>query len=170
MSVLPARWGTAEESQNAAAARPLRCPLMCDVVGKNRIRVGTVVTQGQGWIASRNLIRHVAKVGKGRRVTGGVKAGSAVRVGGRRVTSVMGAGSQINMNLVGQEFGHHSENGKCPISPRAGPLKRTCETPGTRRSQMTCPIPEAEGRGRKECPIIHQKACHRYFPHSQLRP
>ena len=25
-SVLPARWGTAEESQNAAAARPLQCP------------------------------------------------------------------------------------------------------------------------------------------------
>ena len=31
-------------------------------------------------------------------------------------------------------------------------------------------IPEVEGRGRKECPIIHQKACHRYFPHSQPRP
>ena len=73
------------------------------------------------------------------RVTGGVKAGSAVRVGGRRVASVMGAGSEINMNPVGQEFGRHSMNERCPISPRAGPLKRTCETPGTRRSQMTYP-------------------------------
>ena len=40
---------------------------------------------------------------------------------------------------LGQEFGRHSVNERCLISPRAGPLKRTCETPGTRRSQMTCP-------------------------------
>ena len=98
-----------------------------------------MVARGQGWIASRNLIRHVAKVGRGRRVAGGVKAGSAVRVGGRRVTRVMGAGSEINTNPVDQEFGRHSMNERCPISPRAGPLKRTCETPGTRHSQMTCP-------------------------------
>ena len=51
-------------------------PPMWDVVRKNRIRVGTAVTQGQGWIASRNLIGHVAKVGRGRRVAGRVKAGS----------------------------------------------------------------------------------------------
>ena len=114
-------------------------PLMCDVVGKNRIRVGTVVTREQGWIASRNSTGHAAKVGKGQRVAGGVKAGNTVRVGGRRVASVTGAESDIDTNLVGQEFSCHSESGKCPVSPRAEPLKRTCETPGTRRSQMTCP-------------------------------
>ena len=106
-------------------------PLMRDVVGKNRIRAG--------WITSRNSTGHTAKVGKGRRVAWGIKAGSAVRVGGQRVASVMGAGSEIDTNLVGQEFGHHSESGKCPVSPRAEPLKRTCETPGTWCSQMTCP-------------------------------
>ena len=31
-------------------------------------------------------------------------------------------------------------------------------------------IPKAEGRGRKERPIIHQKACHHYFLHSQPLP
>ena len=98
-----------------------------------------MVAQEQGWIASRNSTGHEAKVRKGRRVTGGVKAGSAVRVGGRRVTSVTGAESEIDTNLIGQEFGRHSQSGKCPVSPRAEPLKRTCETPGTRRSQMTCP-------------------------------
>ena len=67
---------------------------MWDAVGKNRIRVGTAVARGQGWITSRNLIGHVAKGGRGRRVASRVKAGSAVRVGGRRVASVMGAGSR----------------------------------------------------------------------------
>ena len=40
-----------------------------------------MVTRGQGWIVSRNLIEREAKVGRGRRVAGGVKAGSAARVG-----------------------------------------------------------------------------------------
>ena len=129
--------------QQKRAKTPLQpdptMPPMWDAVRKNRIRVGTAVAQGQGWIASRNLIGHVAKVGRGQRVAGRVKAGSTVRVGGRRVTSVMGAGSEINMNPVGQEFGRHSVNERCLISPQAEPLKRTCETPGTQRSQMTCP-------------------------------
>ena len=77
-----------------------------------------MVTRGQGWITSRNLIGHVAKVGKGRRVAGRVKAGNAVRVeGGRRVASVMGVGSETNTNPVDQEFGHHSVNERCPTSP-----------------------------------------------------
>ena len=113
-------------------------PLMCDAVGKNRMRVVTVVAREQGWIASRNSTGHAAKVGKGQRVAGEVKAANTVRVGGRRVASVMGAESEIDMNLVGQEFGHHNESGKCPVNPRAGPPKRTCGTPGTRHSQMTC--------------------------------
>ena len=112
-------------------------PPMWDAVGKNRIRVRTMVARGQGWIIRQNLIGHAAKVGRGRRVTGGAKARSAVRVGGRRVASVMGAGSEIDTNPVDQQFGHHSMNERCPISPRAGPLKRTCEMPGTRCSQMT---------------------------------
>ena len=58
-----------------------------------------MVTQEQGWIASRNSTGHAAKVRKGQRV----KAANAVRVGGRRVASVMGAESQIDTNLVGQE-------------------------------------------------------------------
>ena len=118
-------------------------PLMCDAVGKNRIRVGTVVAREQGWIASRNSTGHTAKVGKGRRVAGEVKARNAVRVGGRREASVMGAESKIDTNLVGQEFGHHSESGKCPVSPQAEPLKNTCEMSGTQRSQTTCPNSES---------------------------
>ena len=50
-----------------------------------------------------------------------------------------GAESEIDTNLIGQEFGHHRESGKCPVSPQAEPLKRTCEMPGTQHSQMTCP-------------------------------
>ena len=50
-----------------------------------------------------------------------------------------GAGSKINTNPIDQEFGCHSVNERCLISPRAGPLKRTRETSGTRCSQMTCP-------------------------------
>ena len=57
-------------------------PLMCNVVGKNRMRVVTVVSQEQGWITSRNSTGHAAKVRKGQRVTGEVKAANAVRVGG----------------------------------------------------------------------------------------
>ena len=114
-------------------------PLMWDAVGQNRTRVGTVVTRGQGWIASRNSIGHVAKVERGQRVAGGVKAGSAVRVeGGRRVASVMGVGSMINTNPVDQEFGRHSVNERCPIGPRGVPHKRTYGAPGTRCPQMTC--------------------------------
>ena len=48
------------------------------------------------------------------------------------------AESEIDTNLIGQEFGRHNESGKCPVNPRAGPPKRTCGTPGTWRSQMTC--------------------------------
>ena len=84
------------------------------------------------------LDRHAVKVGKGQRVAGEVKAANAVRVGGRRVTSVTGAESEIDTNLVGQEFGRHNESGKCLVNPRAGLPKRTCRTPGTRCSQMTC--------------------------------
>ena len=113
-------------------------PLMCNAVGKNRMRVANVVTREQGWIASRNLTGHAAKVRKDQRVTGEVKPANAVRVGGQRVTSVTGAESEIDTNLVGQEFGRHNESGKCPVNPRAGPPKRTCGTPGTRCSQMTC--------------------------------
>ena len=96
-------------------------PPMWDAVGQNKTRVGTMVTRGQGRIASRNLIGHVAKVERGQRVAGGVKAGSAVRVeGGRRVASMMGVGSMINTNTVDQEFGHHSMNERCPDqSPRS---------------------------------------------------
>ena len=112
-------------------------PPMWDAVGKNGLRVRTMVARGQGWIVSQNLIGHKAKVGRGQRVAGGVKAGSAVRVGGRRVASVMGAGSGINTNPIDQEFGRHSFHERCPTSPRAGLLKRTCEMPGTQRSQVT---------------------------------
>ena len=54
-----------------------------------------------------------------------------------------GAESEIDRNLIDQEFGHHSKSRKCPVIPRAEPLKRTCETPGTRRSQTTCPNSES---------------------------
>ena len=115
-------------------------PPMLDAVGQNRTRVRTVVAQGQGWIGSWNLIGHVAKVERGRRVAGGVKAGSTVRAeGGQRVASVIGVGSAINTNHVDQEFGHHSVNERCPIGPRGVPPRRTYGAPGTRRSQMTCP-------------------------------
>ena len=110
-------------------------PPMLDTVGQNRTRVGTVVAQGQGWISSWNLIRHVAKVERGRRVAGGVKAGSAVRVeGGQRVASVMGVGSVINTNHVDQEFGGHSMNERCPIGPQGVPPRRTYRVPGTGHS------------------------------------
>ena len=96
-----------------------------------------MVTREQGWIASQNLIGHIAKVERGRRVAGGVKAGSAVKVErGRSVASVMGAGSMISTNPIDQEFGCHSVNERCLISPRGVPHKRTYEAPGTRRSQM----------------------------------
>ena len=108
-------------------------PPMWDAVGQNRTRVGTVVARGQGWIASQNLIRHVAKVERGRRVAGRVKAGSAVRVeGGRRVASMMGVGSVINTNPVDQEFGHHRVNERCPDqSAEEYSHKRTYGAPGT---------------------------------------
>ena len=57
-------------------------PLMCDVVGKNRMRVATVVAREQGWTARRNSTGHAVKAGKGQRVTGKAKAANAVRVGG----------------------------------------------------------------------------------------
>ena len=103
-------------------------PLMCEAVGKNRMRVTTVVAREQRWIASRNSTGHAAKVGKGQRVAGEVKAANTVRVGGRRVTSVMGAESKIDTNLIGQEFGRHKKSRKCPVNPREGPPKRTCGT------------------------------------------
>ena len=115
-------------------------PLMWDMVGQNRTRVGTVVTQGQGCTASQNLIGHIAKVERGQRVASRVKAGSAVRVeGGRRVASVMGVGSRINTNPIDQEFGHHSMNERYPIGPQGVPHKRTYGAPDTQRPQMTCP-------------------------------
>ena len=132
--------GNSERGPERRYSQTPMTPPMWDAVGQNRTRVGTVVTRGQGWIASRNLIRHVAKVERGRRVAGGVKAGSAVRVeGGQRVTSVMGVGSMINTNPVDQEFGHHSVIERCLIGSRGAPHKRTYEVPGTWRSQMTCP-------------------------------
>ena len=97
-----------------------------------------MVAREQGWIASRNSTGHTAKVGKGQRVAGEVKATNAVRVEGRRVASVTGAESKMDMNFVGQEFGRHDESGKCPVNPRAGLPKKTCRTPSIRRSQMTC--------------------------------
>ena len=51
---------------------------------------------------------HAVKVGKGQRVAGEAKAADAVRVGGRRVAGVKGTESEIDMNLVGQEFGCHN--------------------------------------------------------------
>ena len=109
------------EQQKRAKTLPNQTPTtppMLDAVGQNRTRVGTMVAQGQGWIGSWNLIGHVAKVERGRRVAGGVKAGSAVRVeGGRRVASVMGVGSVINTNHIDQEFGRHNMNERCPIGP-----------------------------------------------------
>ena len=115
-SVLPARWGTVEELKCRCSWTP-KTPLMCDAVSKNRMRVTTVVAREQGWIASRNSTRHAAKVGKGQRVAGEVKATNAVRVGGRRVASMTGAESKIETNIVGQEFGRHNESGKCPVNP-----------------------------------------------------
>ena len=83
-------------------------PPMWDAVGQNRTRVRTMVTRGQGWTASRNLIEHVAKVERGRRVAGGVKARSIARLeGGRRVASMMRVGGMINTNPVDKEFGRH---------------------------------------------------------------
>ena len=92
----------------------------------------------QGSTTRRSSTGHAVKVGKGQRVAGEAKAADAVKVGGRRVASVKGTESEIDTNLVGQEFGHHNESGKCPDNPRARPPKRTCGMPGTRRSQMTC--------------------------------
>ena len=132
--------GNSERGLKRHCSQTPMTPPMWDVDGQNRTRVGTVVARGQGWTASWNLIGHVAKVERGRRVTGGVKAGSTLRVeGGRRVASVMGVGSVINTNPVDQEFGCHSVKERCPISPRGVPHKRTYGAPGTRRPQMTCP-------------------------------
>ena len=97
-----------------------------------------MAAQEQGSTARRSSTGHAVKVGKGQRVAGEAKATDAVRVGGRRVAGVKGTESEIDTNLVGQEFGHHNESGKCPDYPRARPPKRTCGMPGTRRSQMTC--------------------------------
>ena len=79
-------------------------PLMCNVVGKNR-RVATVVAREQGSTAKRSSTEHAVKVGKGQRAAGKAKAAGAVRVGGQRVTGVKGAESEIDTNLIGQEFG-----------------------------------------------------------------
>ena len=106
-------------------------PLMCDAVGKNR-RVATVVTREQGSTTRQSSTEHAVKVGKGQRAAGEAKAAGAVRVGGRRVAGVKGTESEIDTNLVGQEFGRHNESGKCPDNPRARLPKRTCGTPGTR--------------------------------------
>ena len=133
-------------------------PSMWNADGQNRTRVGTVVTQGQGWNASWNLIRHIAKVERGQRVAGGAKAisaisveggqrvadrakaGSAVTVeGGQRVASVIRIGSVINTNPIDQEFGCHSVNERCLIGPRGVPHKSTYGAPGTQCLQMTCP-------------------------------
>ena len=98
----------------------------------------TVAAREQGSTARRSLTGHAVKVGKGQRVAGEAKAADTVRVGGQRVAGVKGTESEIDTNLVGQEFGRHNESGKCPDNPRARPPKRTCGTPGTRHSQMTC--------------------------------
>ena len=97
-----------------------------------------MVTREQGGIASQNSTGHAARVRKGQRVAGEVKATNVVRVAGQRVASMTGAESETGTNLVGQEFGHHNESGKCLVNPRAGPPKRTCGTLGTRHSPMTC--------------------------------
>ena len=97
-----------------------------------------MVAQEQESTARRSSAKHAVKVGKGQRAAGKAKATGAVRVGGRRVTGVKGTESEIDTNLVGQEFGHHNESEKCPDNPRARPPERTCRTPGTRRSQTTC--------------------------------
>ena len=110
--------GNSERGPKCHHSQTPMTPPMWDADGQNRTRVGTVVAQGQGWTASRNSIGHIAKVERGRRVTGRVKARSTVRVeGGPRVASMMGIGSVINTNPVDQEFGHHSMNERCPISP-----------------------------------------------------
>ena len=92
----------------------------------------------QGSTARRSSTGHTVKVGKGQRVAGEAKAADAVRVGGRRVAGMKGTESEIDTNLVGQEFGRHNESGKCPDNPGARPPKRTYGTLGTWRSQMTC--------------------------------
>ena len=118
--------GNSERGPKRRCSQTPTTPPMLDTVGQNRTRVGTVVAQGQGWIGSWNLIGHVAKVERGRRVAGRVKAGSAVRVeGGQRVVSMMGVGSVINTNHVDQEFGHHSVNERCPIGPHGVLPRRT---------------------------------------------
>ena len=74
-----------------------------------------MVAQGQGWTASWNLIGNVAKVERGRRVAGRVKARSVARVeGGRRVASVMRVGGVINTNPIDQEFGRHEKRRLVP--------------------------------------------------------
>ena len=97
-----------------------------------------MVAREQGSTTRRSSTEHAVKVGKGQRAAGEAKAAGTVRVGGRRVAGVKGTESKIDMNLVGQEFGRHNGSGKCPDNPRARPPKRTCGTPGTRCSQMTC--------------------------------
>ena len=37
---------------------------------------------------------------------------------------MMGAESEIDTNLVGQEFGRHNKSGKCPVNPQAGPTQK----------------------------------------------
>ena len=100
-------------------------PLMCDAVVKNRRRVATVVAREQGSTARWSSAEHAVKVGKGQRAAGKAKATGAVRVGGRRVAGVKGTESEIDTNLIGQEFGRHNESGKCPDNPQARPPKRT---------------------------------------------
>ena len=97
-----------------------------------------MVAQEQGSTARQSSTEHAVKVGKGQRAAGKAKAAGAVRVGGQRVAGVKGTESEIDKNLVGQEFGRHNKSRKCPDNPRARPPKRTYGTPGTQRSQMTC--------------------------------
>ena len=125
------------EQRKRAKTPPQPDPLMCDAVRKNRRRVTIVAAREQG-LTRRSSTGHAVKVGKGQRVASEAKAADAVKVGGRRVASVKETESEIDTNLVGQEFGRHNESGKCPDNPRARPPKRTCGMPGTRCCQMTC--------------------------------
>ena len=84
----------------------------------------------QGSTARRSSTGHAVKVGKGQRVTSKAKAADAVKVGGKRVTGVKGTESEIDTNLVGQEFGRHNESGKCLDNPRAKPPKKDMRDAG----------------------------------------
>ena len=142
-----------------------------------------MVAQGRGWIVSPNLIGHGARAGKGRRaasiakarrgqrVTGVAKArrGQRVAGGGRRVTSLMGAGSETNTNPVNQEFGPHSKG--CPTSPLSSSEQEDVRDAGhSAFSEDLSKFRKLKDEVVRNTQSYIRRCSYRYLPHSWPRP